>query len=147
MQKKGFTLVELLAVIVIMGLLLIIIVPSINNLQKQNKRQAYELYAKSAIPAAKLYVEDKKESFSLHYNWTTNCYIPITYQQLVAADLLKPYSDRRYDCSHLTVAVYQRSGKTMNYAYQLTCYDTQKGNAEVYNESTFKGGIGVCATK
>ena len=39
MKKKGFTLVELIAVIVILGLIGIIIVPTVNDtIQKQRKK-------------------------------------------------------------------------------------------------------------
>ena len=39
-NKKGFTLVELLAVIVILGVLLVIAVPAISNVQEDAKKKA-----------------------------------------------------------------------------------------------------------
>ena len=42
MKKKGFTLVELLAVIIILSLVLVIAVPSVNKYIKQSKEKAYD---------------------------------------------------------------------------------------------------------
>ena len=39
MDEKGFTLVELLVTIVIMGLLIAVISPSVVNLQKNNRKK------------------------------------------------------------------------------------------------------------
>ena len=38
-KNKGFTLVELLATIAIMGMIMILVTPSIVNLQNNNKKQ------------------------------------------------------------------------------------------------------------
>ena len=43
MKKKGFTLVELLAVIIILSLVLVIAVPSVNKYIKQSKEKAYKV--------------------------------------------------------------------------------------------------------
>ena len=48
-NKKGFTLVELLAVIVILGVLLMIAVPAIQNVIKKSKRSAFVDQAKLAV--------------------------------------------------------------------------------------------------
>ena len=43
-KKKGFTLVEIIAVIVIMGILLLVVVPSVSNLMKSNDEKKYTSY-------------------------------------------------------------------------------------------------------
>lgn len=52
-NKKGFTLVELLAVIVILAVILLIAVPSVSRLISSSKDNAYVLTAKAYIGAAR----------------------------------------------------------------------------------------------
>lgn len=52
-NKKGFTLVELLAVIIILGVLLMIAVPAVQNVIKKTKNNATQKQAELFIDAAK----------------------------------------------------------------------------------------------
>jgi len=49
MNKKGFTLVELLAVIVILAIILVIAIPKINNNIRSSKESAFLSSAKSIV--------------------------------------------------------------------------------------------------
>lgn len=61
MNKKGFSLVELLVVIVILGLILVIAVPNVIKLVDDfGEKDQIEMLKKSAISAAKEYVADGK---------------------------------------------------------------------------------------
>ena len=71
-NKKGFTLVELLAVIVILGVLLLIAVPAVQNIIKSSKKRAFESAAKLAVEN----VETMASSQALNGE-LTECYIPI----------------------------------------------------------------------
>ena len=48
-KKKGFTLVELLAVIVILAVILVIAVPRISDVIKNSKKASFESSAKTII--------------------------------------------------------------------------------------------------
>ena len=51
-NKKGFTLVELLAVIVILGVIMIIAIPSVLNTLESSRKSTFSLYAKKVVVAA-----------------------------------------------------------------------------------------------
>ena len=59
-NKKGFTLVELLAVIVILGVLTAIAVPSVLGISKKIKTDMYESKIKTIEVAAELWADDHK---------------------------------------------------------------------------------------
>lgn len=56
-NRFGFTLTELIVVIAIMGVILILALPQVANIQRANKDSKYETYQKSLETAAKLYVD------------------------------------------------------------------------------------------
>lgn len=57
-MKKGFTLVELLAVIIILGLLTIIAIPSIVGILNNEKENISDSMKNIIINASSLYIED-----------------------------------------------------------------------------------------
>ena len=54
MNKKGFTLVELLATIVIIGLIMTLVMPSASRVSNDNKERMYKEYEKMMIEYAKI---------------------------------------------------------------------------------------------
>lgn len=59
MKSKGFTLVELIAVIIIIGVLLLIIVPNVSRTLKKSEIKTFTASAKGVIRAAtEYYAED-----------------------------------------------------------------------------------------
>ncbi len=71
-NKKGFTLVELLAVIVILGVLLLIAVPSVNNIITSSRKKAFLSQVKLAVENVQTTASIEKESIS------GTCYIKIS---------------------------------------------------------------------
>ena len=71
-NKKGFTLVELLAVIVILGVLLLIAVPGITKVINSSKKNTF-------ISTAKLVAENAQTlaMTGAAFGGSTNCYIPL----------------------------------------------------------------------
>ncbi len=61
-NKKGFTLVELLAVIVLLGVLIAIAVPSVLGISKKIKENMYEAKVKTVEVAAEAWIDDNKNS-------------------------------------------------------------------------------------
>ena len=133
-NKRGFTLVELLVVIAIMGLLSIMVFPSVSKLIKQNKDKQFEYYKETLLAAAKIYYNQKEPDLAFE-EWT-GC-IEISYDDLLKANLLSPMS-KDYNCSTSKVRITKNSNET--YQVYLTCTDND--GKLVYN----KGGSpsGVC---
>ena len=114
MKKKGFTLVELLAVIIILSLVLVIAVPSVNRYIKQSKEKAYNTQISTIIEAAQAYASansgllPRKEEFV----------VKITLGQLKSSGLIKeevknPNDDKYFDDA-LTIEI-KKKGETYNY--------------------------------
>lgn len=61
-NKKGFTLVEALLVLAIIGVLLLTIIPAIITITKKNKEKTCISNRENIISAAKMYVAENKYS-------------------------------------------------------------------------------------
>ena len=64
-DNKGFTLVEVLAVIVILGVLMAIMIPSVGNIIQKNKSDSYDSLKKSLVAAAKVYISDNRYEITI----------------------------------------------------------------------------------
>jgi len=71
LDNKGFTLVEVLAIVIILGVLIAIMIPNINNLINKNKEDSYKQLLKSFENAAKIYTSDYRYDIKLNTN--NNC--------------------------------------------------------------------------
>ena len=75
-NKKGFTLVELLAVIIILGLISVIIVPRIFNIINDSEKKSYEVSVNNLVNALNEIALDKKANLiqfdGCSYNFETN---------------------------------------------------------------------------
>ena len=69
-NNKGFTLVEVLAVVVIISVLVAIMAPNINNLIVNQKRNSKEETKNSVKSAARMYISDNK--YEITVNGTCN---------------------------------------------------------------------------
>ena len=66
-NNKGFTLIEVLAVVVILSILIAIMVPSVNYLIEKNKENNYNNLKDSILNATKVYLSDNRYEISLDY--------------------------------------------------------------------------------
>lgn len=55
MRRKGFTLVEIIAVISILAILLLVTVPLVNGIIKNSKLKAFRVTAEGIVEAARIY--------------------------------------------------------------------------------------------
>ena len=72
MNNKGFTMVELLVAMAIMGLLVIMAFPTIRAVQTNNTNTKYQEYGNAAVSAAKLYTDSYADDM-FNYEDTNIC--------------------------------------------------------------------------
>ena len=77
MRKNGFTMVELIAIVVIMASMLLVILPSINNTIKRSEEKDKEEALNSIYMAAENYLMDNYEDHKID-NAGDTTYIYIT---------------------------------------------------------------------
>lgn len=77
LNRNGFTLVELLAVLVILVAIMGIAIPSISSSLERTKNQQNESRYKVLESAAELYVTDHKNAIYQNLGVATSCYIVI----------------------------------------------------------------------
>ena len=93
-NKKGFSLVEILAAIAILGILMSIATTAYNRYKRQARQQAYDTMAKSSITAAKNYMMDNVQQ---KY---------ITFDTLLNQEYIDTLQDPRYkeeQCSGIVI--------------------------------------------
>ena len=135
MNNKGFTMVELLVSMAIMGLLIIMAFPTIRAIQTNNTSTRYEEYGKSVISASKIYVDSYGEDlFDPEINNQTRI---VDLESLVKKDLLKDINLSDSTCingqSNVRVVKYKD-----DYAYCLNLI-CKAGDKVVYTEKNKKG--------
>lgn len=135
MNKKGFTLIEVIVVVIIIGTISAISIPVIRKISDDNKNSIYEQYRNVLVEYAKIYVEDYKDDL---FNGTRP-------ERITACDLYKKYlikditvngSDcicKESDCSKCSVdssiVVSKDSNGYYKYKAKLNCTNSK------YNES------------
>ena len=129
-KKKGFTLVELLVVITIIGIITVLALPGVQQLQARNRNKKFETYADRMEDAGKLYIDSySNDLFGITGD---GCY-DISYGDLRSKSLIKNYITDGVVCddNKSYVHVVRDGGK---YKYEIALYCTKDDNV-VYNQT------------
>lgn len=65
LNNKGFSLTEIIAVVVILGVLAIIMIPSVTGILTSNKEKSYENLKKSIIRSAEIYISNNRYDIAI----------------------------------------------------------------------------------
>ena len=125
LDSKAFTLVELLTVVVLLGVIMMLAIPSLRNLTYNNSEQQYNYHVKFVEEATKLYARNHKSE--LEKDKTSTCF-NIPYQALLEEDLIE---EEEISCEG-NVILEKRSREGYNHKYYLTCRDS---SGKVVHES------------
>jgi len=121
MKKQGFTLVEVMGVITLLGLLSVLIVPTVINQIRNSKKEVDEVTQNIIFSATDLYLENKSSKYP---KINSNVYC-IELQDLVDEGKLKePIIDVNGNVVELTKQI-KITVKKGNYSYQITNSCTQ----------------------
>ena len=145
MNKKncGFTLVELLVTIVILGIITGLSIPLIRNVQSSHEKRQYETYRDSLEYASKIYLDSYEEDLFGHDD--IGCAI-VSYQQMKGKNLVKdiPIDGVSCDTSETFVKIIKFEGQ---YTYQskISC-GTVKEDGSVSKEVEIPEGNVIDST-
>ena len=129
-NKKGFTLVELIVVIAVMGVILILALPQVGKIQSANKTKKYETYEQSIESAAKLYVDSHaKDLFGTN---NSGC-VTIKFAELQTNNLIKDFGEDGISCNNDQTYVEVRKVND-NYKYE-TSIVCKNSNGVVYQKT------------
>ena len=129
-NKWGFTLVELIVVIAVMGVILILALPQVGKIQSANKTKKYETYEQSIESAAKLYVDSHaKDLFGTN---NSGC-VTIKFAELQTNNLIKDFGEDGISCNNDQTYVEVRKVND-NYKYE-TSIVCKNSNGVVYQKT------------
>ena len=97
MNKKGFTLMELLVTVVVLGIIVGLSLPLVRNIQLAQTEKRYITYLDSVGQAAKLYIDSYSED--LYLGRTSGC-VYVSYDEMNRYKLLKDIDIRDISCKH-----------------------------------------------
>ena len=129
MKKNGFTLIELLVTITIFGVITVMALPSVRQIQSNNKVKKYEAYSLSLQKAAKAYIDSYEEDVFLR--GSDEVCGRITYQKLLDKKLIKPINISGLTCGKEgdTYVNVIKARKKYYYAVNIRCRNSA-GNVE-----------------
>ena len=148
MNKKGFTLIELIAVVVIMSIIAVIATPNVINMMETGNNKKYISDASNFISKAKyMYNQEKYQNKFKDVNIDNVPAKQISLKDIVGinADDEKDPHGYLYDLEHSTVAIYTQGGETLkerktrislishdeNECYMLDSEESNLNNAQV----------------
>lgn len=95
-NNKGFTLIELIGVIIIIALLLLIVFPATVRLIKDNDQKKYDYYYDIVLKGANLYASSRRDD--LGGNSGNGCVKDVKVSDLIEKNYIKVFDDEEVKC-------------------------------------------------
>lgn len=131
-KKRGFTLVELLVTIVLLGVVATIIIFNVTNVSKNSKKTDYERFVASIKSSASVYADMNPETFQDLYQ--NKAFVYITVGELIDSGLTdeklkNPYTDEYVKRDELVKVSLDTTTAALTFEYPI---DKSKENKETF---------------
>jgi len=127
-KRNAFTLVELLAVIVIMGLILLIVFPTMSKMINNNDQQEFDSYYDLVEEAALTYANKLKDELGSGND--VGCHM-VTLEELIEEEYVQKFSDSKITCRTGINSIKIRNNKgKISANFNLKCTEDDE---EIYN--------------
>ena len=130
-RKQAFTLIEMLVVIIIIGILLAIVIPSVSAIISNRSKKLYKTHMELVEKATTLYADQYKGELLAD---DTSCFL-INYTNLLNDNLIK---EDEIKCEGYIILEKSGNNKSLNSSYYLTCVD--KSNNKLSNSNNVPTG-------
>ena len=144
MNKKGFTLMELLVTVVVLGIIVGLSLPLVRNIRSAQTEKRYITYLDSVGQAAKLYTDSYSED--LYLGRTSGC-VYVSYDEMNRYKLLKDIDIRDISCnSEFTAVKIVKFGEKYYYKPFIGCGTKKNGkasNPDIFRPSQFEAST-IC---
>lgn len=110
MNKKGFTLVELLATIALLAIIMMIAIPTVNGIIEKNKKKNCQILNDNIIEAAELYISDNR--YSIVWNRKNQATVSLSqYREYLNTSIVNPCDNSDYTGDNIQVIFKNNNGK------------------------------------
>ncbi len=124
LNKKGFTLIEMLGTIVILGTLLVVVSISITSIMKKTQAKTYEITGDNLVSTAKLYVMEYPTKFNVDKDRN------VEYKCITIGELI----DSGYYNEDIKNGKINYNGEELNITNDMPIYIERNIETKVYNE-------------
>lgn len=124
MNRRGFTMIELLMVIVIIGILSAIMIPNIIVIMNKSNENNIKSLENNIIAATKAYVSDNKYTGKLNTSCPSNNITNISLSTLVSEGYIKnnivnPNTKEKINENKTVTITFDCTKKTFTYSFSL----------------------------
>ncbi len=121
-KKSGFTLVELLVTIVLLGVVTTVIIFNVTNVSKNSKKTEYERFVASIKSSASVYADMNPEAFQDLY--VNKAFLYITVGNLIDSGLVdeklkNPYTDEKVKRDEIVKASLDTTTEALTFEYPI----------------------------